>query len=676
MKSSYLFVYPFPLVLGCLFNTHATETDTSTTRVDNDEVEVVTVFGRGQNLTGIATSANEGEIGGADLINRPLLKVAELLEGMPGMVAVQHSGSGKANQYFLRGFNLDHGTDYSVSIDGTPMNLPSHGHGQGYLDVNGLITETVDSMRYRKGPYYASSGDFSLAGSAAISTIDYLNSPFVSVEAGSYGWKRLAGGASTDYAGGVVTAIAETKTYDGPWEKSEDLEHTAAWIKYAGLTSAGELEMSISAYRAGWDPTEQIPERVIGSDVCEDEYCMLDGTSSGETERWISSASLTGDNWSGTAFIQYYDWSMSSDPTYDYQINQFDRRIIVGSSAAYNAIENETLRVTTGISYRFDNIKSVGLEHYQSGSYVETLSSNQVNQLSAALYADAQWNIRDNLRLLAGLRQDFSRVDVSANTSGSASGETSDSLLQPKLGIAWAPFAQTELYANWGKGFHSNDARGATGSVPLLSPGYGKEIGARLNTGDLNVSITYWWLSQDSELIFVGDSNSVEPKGGSDRHGYEIAAFWQPDKTLAIDAAYTSSDATYKNAEDGHYIENAIEESAQLGISYLTGALEISARLRYLGPYALTTDNLHRSGSLTTVNFRTSYTLRDFTLYGEIINALDSDGKEISYYYPAFVNGFDAGVSSSDDISCTAINCTMSRATTPRSLRVGIRYNF
>ncbi|MBT8147866.1 MAG: Plug domain-containing protein [Gammaproteobacteria bacterium] len=175
----------------------------------DDSVEEIVVFGRDTDLVGEAVSASVGYIGGADLLIRPLVKTAELLESMPGMVAVQHSGSGKANQYFLRGFNLDHGTDYTVRLDGVPLNMRSHGHGQGYLDVNGVIPETVEGIDFRKGPYYADLGDFSLAGASFINTIDRFERSFVSGEAGENGWNRYVGGTSQQIDRGTLSLVGE-----------------------------------------------------------------------------------------------------------------------------------------------------------------------------------------------------------------------------------------------------------------------------------------------------------------------------------------------------------------------------------------------------------------------------------------------------------------------------------
>src|SRR6187431_2462602 len=178
-----------------------------------DNLEEVVVFARGEQQIGKAAAASEGAVGGADLSVRPLLRVAELLEVVPGMIAVQHSGSGKANQYFLRGFNLDHGTDFANYIDDVPMNLRTHGHGQGYLDVNGLIPEVVERVDYRKGPYRADVGDFSLAGASYLHTADRLEAPFIAAESGQYGWQRLAGGGTFDAADGELTLAAQVKSY-------------------------------------------------------------------------------------------------------------------------------------------------------------------------------------------------------------------------------------------------------------------------------------------------------------------------------------------------------------------------------------------------------------------------------------------------------------------------------
>ena len=643
------------------------------------EIEEIIVFGRNTDLVGSAEAASEGSVGGADLLVRPLFKTAELLESMPGMVAVQHSGSGKANQYFLRGFNLDHGTDYSVLVDGMPMNLRSHGHGQGYLDVNGLIPETVERIDYRKGPYRADLGDFSMAGASFIHTIDRLDDNFVSFESGQYGWNRMAGGMSQDTARGTLTFVGEYKQNDGPWEKDEDLNHVSLWSKYLTDTDFGQLMVTFSGYQADWDPTEQVPERAFGSTACPDEYCSLDPTAEGETSRWIVTTEVTGDDWSGTLFAQHYDWTMSSNPTYDYQINQFDKRWTIGGKGEKTLIEEMNYQVIAGANFRYDDASRVGVEHTDRGQFVDPISENEIQEGSYGAFAEATWYATDTLRVIGGVRADYYNFDVTAFNANSSEGSAHDSRVSPKVALAWQALDDVELYANWGRGFHSNDARGIVNTnapVPGLSPGTGYEVGGRLAVGDFKFTSSYWWLDQDSELIFVGDSNSMEPKGGSEREGFELTMFWQPLYWLGVDAVYTESEARYVNNPDGIYVEQAVEESAQVGISASKDDWDLALRARYLGPYALTADNSQRADALTTVSLRGAWHWNNLTAYAEVINLLDTDKKEIVYYYPAFVPGLDPVGQSSEDINCELIDCTISRATVPSSFWVGVSYKF
>ena len=643
------------------------------------EIEEIIVFGRNTDLVGSAEAASEGSVGGADLLVRPLFKTAELLESMPGMVAVQHSGSGKANQYFLRGFNLDHGTDYSVFVDGMPMNLRSHGHGQGYLDVNGLIPETVERIDYRKGPYRADLGDFSMAGASFIHTIDRLDDNFVSFESGQYGWNRMAGGMSQDTARGTLTFVGEYKQNDGPWEKDEDLNHVSLWSKYLTDTDFGQLMVTFSGYQADWDPTEQVPERAFGSTACPDEYCSLDPTAEGETSRWIVTTEVTGDDWSGTLFAQHYDWTMSSNPTYDYQINQFDKRWTIGGKGEKTLIEEMNYQVIAGANFRYDDASRVGVEHTDRGQFVDPISENEIQEGSYGAFAEATWYATDTLRVIGGVRADYYNFDVTAFNANSSEGSAHDSRVSPKVALAWQALDDVELYANWGRGFHSNDARGIVNTnapVPGLSPGTGYEVGGRLAVGDFKFTSSYWWLDQDSELIFVGDSNSMEPKGGSEREGFELTMFWQPLYWLGVDAVYTESEARYVNNPDGIYVEQAVEESAQVGISASKDDWDLALRARYLGPYALTADNSQRADALTTVSLRGAWHWNNLTAYAEVINLLDTDKKEIVYYYPAFVPGLDPVGQSSEDINCELIDCTISRATVPSSFWVGVSYKF
>ncbi len=470
-----------------------------------DGLEEIVVFGRSLELVGTAEAASEGTVGGADLLVRPMLRVAELLEAVPGMVAVQHSGSGKANQYFLRGFNLDHGTDFTTILDGVPLNFRSHGHGQGYLDVNGMIPETVERIDYRKGTYRADVGDFSMAGAAFITTIERFEEPFLAFEGGENGWGRLAAGGTKSLDDGAsLTGIVEHKMYDGPWQQPEDLKHTSLWGKYRTPTDFGTLGITVSGYDAHWQPTEQIPERAIGTSVCADAFCALDPTSEGDTKRWIFGAQMDGDVWNGSVYAQYYDWSMSSNATYDAQINQFDKRLTLGGRYEGTVAETDSVEVNVGTEFRNDHISNVGLDEFDAGEFVANIAQNSVTEASLGAFTEVSWHATDSLRLMAGLRGDVYTFDAIAKTPGSAEGGVTDSRVSPKLGLAYALTDNVELYGNWGKGFHSNDARGVvneTDPVPGLSPGEGQELGARFELAQLTITTAYWWLTPESACL-------------------------------------------------------------------------------------------------------------------------------------------------------------------------------
>ncbi|WEK01151.1 MAG: TonB-dependent receptor [Candidatus Sphingomonas phytovorans] len=634
----------------------------------------IVVFGRGESKIGVATAASEGTVAGADLLVRPLLRVAELLEAVPGMVAAQHSGSGKANQYFLRGFNLDHGSDFTTYIDDVQMNFRTHGHGQGYLDLNGLIPEIVEREDYRKGPYRADGGDFALAGAAYMRTIERYDRPWASAEIGSYGWGRLAaGGTVKDLGGGDLTLVGQAKIYNGPWEEPEHLRHYSGFLKYAHPVGDDRLDLTIHAYNATWNPTEQIPERIVGTPACADLFCSPDPTARGKTTRFVANAALTGAGYRANVYAQYYDWNMYSNPTYanadgsSAQIYQFDKRWIFGLKGEKTWEVAPTLTLVAGTENRYDDIGNVGVYHTDARAFVSSFGTYRVREASASIYAEATWKPLTGLRVTGGLRGDYYHYDVVAKDPEAAAlgqGRGDASLVSPKAAIAYQLSPYVEFYANWGRGFHSNDVRGAVTvtPVPVLVRGTGKELGARLQLGKFTATATYWWLDVGSELRFVGDSNAVEPTGASRRHGYEIVGFWRPLPWLAFDANYTASHARYDN---GDYIPNAFENAAQMGASIVQDRWEASVRFRHLGPYPLVEDNSQRDKGSNVVNLRSGYKPGRFEIYAELLNVFDSRDKDIAYYYESYIPGIDAA----------PVEGRLSRVVEPRTVRVGVRVN-
>ena len=668
------------LALICIGKPAFAETSEKASQTSADAVVAgndIVVFGRGEAMIGTAKSASEGSVGGADLLVRPLLRVAELLEAVPGLVAAQHSGSGKANQYFLRGFNLDHGSDFSTYIDDVQMNFRTHGHGHGYLDLNGLIPEIVGREDFRKGPYRADGGDFALAGAAYMTTIKGYDRPWASAETGSYGWRRVAaGGTLHDLGGGDLTLVAQAKAYDGPWQEPERLRHYSGFAKYSIPTGAGTLEASLHAYRATWHPTEQIPERIIGTALCADVFCSPDPSARGETTRLVANIAVKQPTWRANVYAQFYDWSMFSNPTYtdpdgtSAQIKQFDRRWVLGLSAQKHWEIADSLAVSLGTENRYDAVGNVGVDRTAARAFLASLGHYRVGELSSALYGEVAWKPLAGLRVTGGLRGDYYHYSVRARDSVAASlgeGSGSASILSPKASIAYQVTPHLELYANWGRGFHSNDVRGAVNRdtpVPVLVRGIGKELGGRIQFSGVTLTATYWWLHVGSELRFIGDSNAVEPSGASGRHGYEIVAFWRPFPWLALDGNYTASHARFDN---GDHIPNAFENAASAGAAIILDPWEASIRVRHLGPSPLVEDNSVRDRGSTVMNARAAWKGKKVEIFGEVLNIFDSRDKDIAYYYESYIPAFDAGA---------PVEGRLSRVVEPRTVRIGAKVNF
>ncbi|AKH42769.1 Pesticin receptor precursor [Croceibacterium atlanticum] len=637
------------------------------------------VYGRGEKRIGEAIAASEGGVAGADLEVRPLLRPGELLEATPGLIATQHSGGGKANQYFLRGFNLDHGTDFAAYIDDMPMNFRTHGHGQGYLDVNGLIPETVRRVDYRKGPYRADTGDFSFVGSSFITTQDRLD-PFVLAEVGSYGYRRYVGGGSAKIGGGDLLLVGQAKFNDGPWQLPEDFEGYSGFAKYSTRLGDGDLKLSLNIYDASWAPTEQIPERAVGT-LVEDRYGTLDPTLRGSTKRQVFTANYLSDDWKITGWLQHYDWSLLSnftffleDPVNGDQLRQYEEQWSYGGRVERSFALSDRISIRTGAEARVDNIDPVGLDHTKEGEFLSTVGAFKVDESSLGLYAEAIWEPVDRLMVIGGVRNDWYRFESEALAGPSSwSGTVKDDSFAPKIGVNYEVVPGIALYANYGEGFHSNDARGVTNPddpAPGLVEGDFEEVGARIERGGLILTGVYWWSSIESELIYVGDSGAVEPSDPGKRHGYELTAFWKPNDWLAFDGVWTGSTARYSGLPDGEdYIPGALESAGELGVSAIFPEFNAAMRVRYLGPHALIEDNSVRGSSTTLVNLRAAWTPQDlygFQIYAELLNALDSEGDDIDYFYATRLPGEPP----------EGIEGRNSRIVEPRQIRVGLKKTF
>ncbi len=634
------------------------------------QLRPVVVQGRASDLVGTAASASQGVVGAGELDARPFLRRGELLEVIPGVVITQHSGGGKANQYFLRGFNLDHGTDFSLSVDGMPVNLRSHAHGQGYADLNFLIPELVRQVDYSKGPFHAEVGDFSAAGAAEFRQFDALPRDFVSVGLGANAFARFVAGATRRGADGASpsasTVAIELTHDDGPWRLREDFERVNGFARHTWSTATTDLRLTAMAYWATWRATDQIPLRAVESGAL-DRFDTIDDTNGGATERvslaldatWRGAAATTRFN----AYAIAYRLNLFSnftyfldDPVDGDQFNQRDRRLVIGGALVRTWPARGTGRrgeTTAGVQVRSDFVRELGLHRTAARQRIATVRDDEVDEGSVGVFVrnETRWN--DWLRSEAGLRVDGYRFAVTSDEPRNSGTRLAD-IASPKLGVALGPWAKSEVYANAGFGFHSNDARGTTvrvdpadGVLPVervtpLARSRGAELGLRTAAVPGLVStFSLWALDLDSELVFVGDAGGTEPTGRTRRYGVELANFWRVAPWLALDADLAATRARYReDAGGGKRITNSIARVVTAGVTFGHGdGWSASARLRYFGSQPLVEDNSWRAPASTSLHLRLGWRAKAWEITVDVLNATDRAGYDIAYAYASRLPG-------------------------------------
>ncbi|HXU60275.1 MAG TPA: TonB-dependent receptor, partial [Polyangia bacterium] len=423
-------------------------------------------------------TASQGTVEGDDLQDLPLLRRGELMEAVPGMVVTQHSGDGKANQYFLRGFNLDHGTDFAFSVDGVPVNLPSHAHGQGYSDLNFLIPELVAGIDFKKGPFYPEVGDFSGAGAADVRLVDRLPEGLATAQLGRFGYARVLVADSPRLGPGRLLAAFSYDHADGPWVLPEHANRYNGLVRYRWDRGPDALTATASLYAApDWRATDQVPGRAL-ADGTLPRFGAVDPTDGGDAGRAGLSLDWTRRTDGATTRLLVYTFAQRlnlysnftyflDDPVNGDQFQQIDRRWVAGAQASRrwtsswwgHAVEN-----TAGLQLRGDDIPTSALNHTASRHLLAVRIDDRVHEGSAGVYVANQVQWTPWLRSQLGLRADLAAADVDSDTAAN-SGRDAAGILSPKVGLTFGPWRDTQLYANVGAGFHSNDARGVTISV-------------------------------------------------------------------------------------------------------------------------------------------------------------------------------------------------------------------
>jgi hypothetical protein len=665
-----LLVIPFALLLPAI---PLDAQDSAVVRPPRDStpriLQPLTVIGRADDLVGVAATASQGHVGAVDLRTRPLAREGEILETVPGFIATQHSGDGKANQYFVRGFNLDHGTDFQTRIEGMPVNMATHAHGQGYTDLNFLIPEVVEYLDYRLGVYHAEMGDFGSAGGAEL-FLSKRQRPFAVATGGANGLARVATGGSVRSGPGDLLLAAEIKRYDGPWVLEQDLRKYSGVARYSWERGASEFSLLGLAYHNRWNSSDQIPARAVQSGLIP-RFGTLDDSDGGRSQRYSLSGSWRHLGGSSLQEVQvfgiYSDLSLYSnfaffldDTTRGDQFNQRENRVVVGASLRHTQPVQALGRdhvLKLGLQTRADFISDIGLHRTQRRQRIGTVRQDDVRQWGSGLYAELESRWRPWLRTVAGGRVDAYAFRVDGDIPAN-SGRRSAGILSPKASLVLSPSARAEFYLSAGLGFHSNDARGTTITMDPVDGGpaervdplvrsRGAEVGARISpVAGWRSTLSLWALALDSELLFVGDGGATEPSFESHRRGVTWANFFRPIPQLAFDLDLSLARARFAGVPGSvDRIPGALENVVAAGVTWI--ALErgplASLRLRRFGAYSLIEDNRVRAKASTLVNAEIGYRLAGVRLEASVLNLFDSRDRDIQYYYASRFQGEPAG---------------------------------
>jgi outer membrane receptor protein involved in Fe transport len=625
--------------------------------------------------------ASQLTLTGDELNARPVTRPGEILEAVPGLIVTQHSGEGKANQYFLRGYNLDHGTDMAIWVDDVPINMRTHAHGQGYADLNWLMPETVNTLDVRKGPYFADEGDFASAGNLHIGLIDSVDKAIAELTAGSFGYKRIFGMGSSKVGEGTLLLAGEAGSYDGPWVNPDDMRKLNGLVRYTQGTASDGFSITGMAYSNKWNSTDQVPQRAITSGQI-GLYGAEDPSDGGNTNRFALSARIAGTDdagsWKANAFVVKSELDLFNNFTYFLtnpalgdQFHQHDDRVMTGANASRTldgSFAGRPMETTFGIQTRYDDINLALTDTFQR-TFLANVRSDKVGEGSVGIYAQNTLHWTDWLKTTLGWRGDYYDARVDSLFDANNSGASREAIGSPKFTAVVGPFNKTELFIGAGMGMHSNDARGTTiteeptdpsmklSSSPLLVRTKGIEAGVRSKiVPGLDSSLSLFLLDQASEIIFNGDAGDTSASRPSRRYGLEWTNTYRPKSWLSFDADLAATHARFVGYDTdqaalyaslagfpqaqignapGNYIPNAPAMVASAGITVgeKTGWFG-AVRWRYLASSPLTEDNAFRSPPTSIFNGRVGYrTDNGWRIQLDVLNLFNTRANQITYAY-------------------------------------------
>jgi hypothetical protein len=633
----------------------------------SDAIEEVVATGARTQLLGTAATSSQGLVEKSELDLLPAFRPGALFETVPGLTVTSHSGEGKADQYLLRGFNLDHGTDIGIFYDGMPVNETSHAHGQGYSDPNFIIPEAAAGVNFTKGPYFAAEGDFSSVGAVRTNLVDMIDDR-VTVTGGTLGYQRVFGAASRLIGEDALLGMAEFVHYDGPWDHPDNFRKVNAMLRYVHGDEADGFTATGMFYRGSWNATTDQPVRAMTQGLI-GRYGSLDPTDGGESMRMSLTAqyhAMLGDGHidanayainNRLTLINNFTHFLE-DPVHGDQESQNEARGTFGGVASYRRLDaiagfdNEFL---LGVSDRLDQ-NHVWRNHTEARVFLSSAEDDHlhVNDFAAFVQDTTYWT--PWLRTVLGLREDV----IAGGDIGTSTGNASQALIEPKANLIVTPLDWLEVYVSGGQGFHSDDLRGVTqanssgvSGAPLIAKQMGEEVGVRANIlPSLTATLTYFYLKSQSETTYDPDAGQDGAGPGSRRTGFELNTTWQATGWLEFYTSLAVSHARYTEITDdgagahlGDYIPNAPSIIGSLAayvknLGPWTGGLEY----RYLGAFPVTPDNAFEGKGYGEWNLDTAYAFDSGWKLGVgLYNVLDTKADAATFWYADRLKGEPAG---------------------------------
>lgn len=598
-----------------------------------------------------------------DLKVNPVRSSQEALRLVPGLFIAQHAGGGKAEQLFLRGFDLDHGTDINIAVDGMPVNMVSHAHGQGYADLHFLMPEVIEEIDFDKGPYNIAKGDLANAGYVEFRTRDRMNTG-AAVEVGMHNYQRYRATASLiNNSRRSLYATASFQTDDGFFDADQNFKRFNGMAKYTQWDENSKFSLIASHFNSSWNASGQIPQSAVDQGLIT-WWGSLDPSEGGSTSRTSLQVlhHLHTDGGRGMLntelYASYYTFNLFSnftfflhDPVNGDEINQHERRWLGGGNTDYKhvfKVHDNEWKVQGGAGFRYDQVKDLWLYHAVKRKPIGTYSLGDVGESSLWGYAGIEMNF-GKLMIQPGVRADWFKMDYIDRTAEEFTNpHKAQATVSPKLNISYDLSRNVRLILKGGKGFHSNDARVVVieQDKPTLPASWSVDAGVKATPlKGLVLAGTFWWMHSNQEMVYVGDEAIVEPGGRSRRYGIDLGLRYEFLKDFYLQADYTYSHARSIDDPKGqNYIPLAPVHTLVGALTWTHRSFTANAKVRWLSDRPANEDNTMTADGYCIVDLTAAYTWKKFTFGAAIDNLFNTKWKEAQFATEIVMPGHDSPI--------------------------------